>query len=117
MVVCPAICGTVITRYGTDEQKQRWLPDRRRHGTIMVFAITEPDAGTNSHNIITTARRDGDGWVLNGRKIFISGVDEADNVLVVARTEDAKTGKLKPCLFIVPTDAKGFEAPRSRWRS
>ena len=78
----------------------------------MAFAITEPDAGTNTHNITTTARRDGDEWVLNGRKIYISGVDEADNVLVVARTEDAKTGKLKPCLFVVPTDAAGFEAQR-----
>ena len=76
----------------------------------MAFAITEPDAGTNSHNITTTARRDGDEWVLNGRKIYISGVDEADNVLVVARAEDAKTGKLKPCLFVMPTDAAGFEA-------
>ena len=75
----------------------------------MAFAITEPDAGTNTHNITTTARRDGDGWVLNGQKIWISGVDEADHVLVVARTEDARTGKLKPCLFVVPTDAEGFE--------
>ena len=75
----------------------------------MAFAITEPDAGTNSHNITTTARRDGDEWVLKGQKIYISGVDEADNVLVVARAEDARTGKLKPCLFVVPTDAAGFE--------
>ncbi len=109
MVVSPAICGTVITRYGTDEQKQRWLPGIADGTSTMAFAITEPDAGTNSHNITTTARRDGDGWVLNGRKIYISGVDEADNVLVVARAEDAKTGKLKPCLFVVPTDADGFE--------
>src|SRR5687767_3847801 len=110
MVVSPAICGTVITRYGTEEQKQRWLPGLADGTRTMAFAITEPDAGTNSHNITTTARRDGDGWVLNGRKIYISGVDEADNVLVVARTEDARTGKLKPCLFVVPTDAAGFEA-------
>ena len=48
--------------------------------------------------------------MLNGRKIYISGVDEAANVLVVARAEDARTGKLKPCLFVVPTDAEGFEA-------
>jgi alkylation response protein AidB-like acyl-CoA dehydrogenase len=75
----------------------------------MAFAITEPDAGTNSHNITTTARRDGDGWVLKGRKTYISGVDEAKHVLVVARAEDARTGKLKPCLFVVPTDAEGFE--------
>ena len=110
MVVSPAICGTVIARYGTEEQKQRWLPGIADGTGTMAFAITEPDAGTNSHNITTTARRDGDEWVLNGRKIYISGVDEADNVLVVARAEDAKTGKLKPCLFVVPTDAAGFEA-------
>jgi alkylation response protein AidB-like acyl-CoA dehydrogenase len=111
MVVSPAICGTVISRFGTEEQKQRWLPGIADGTETMAFAITEPDAGTNSHNITTTARRDpeGDGWVLKGRKIYISGVDEAKNVLVVARTEDARTGKLKPCLFVVPTDAEGFE--------
>ena len=109
MVVSPAICGTVITRYGTDAQKRRWLPGICDGTETMAFAITEPDAGTNSHNITTTAKRDGDEWVLNGRKIYISGVDEAKNVLVVARTSDAKTGKLKPCLFVVPTDAEGLE--------
>jgi alkylation response protein AidB-like acyl-CoA dehydrogenase len=109
MVVSPAICGTIIARFGTEEQKQRWLPGIADGTTTMAFAITEPDAGSNSHNITTTARRDGDGWVLKGRKIYISGVDEADSVLVVARTEDAKTGKLKPALFVVPTDAAGFE--------
>ncbi|GAA2021470.1 MULTISPECIES: acyl-CoA dehydrogenase family protein [Nocardioides] len=110
MVVSPAICGTIISRYGTEEQKQRWLPGLCDGTGTMAFAITEPDAGTNTHNITTTARRDGDGWVLNGRKIWISGIDEAQNVLVVARTEDARTGRLKPCLFVVPTDAEGFEA-------
>ena len=110
MVVSPAICGTIITRYGTDEQKQKWLPGLADGTGTMAFAITEPDAGTNTHNITTTARRDGDEWVLNGRKIWISGIDEADNVLVVSRAEDARTGKLKPCLFVVPTDAPGLEA-------
>ncbi|MGZ4536813.1 MAG: acyl-CoA dehydrogenase family protein, partial [Nocardioidaceae bacterium] len=110
MVVSPAICGTVISRFGTDEQKRRWLPGIADGTQTMAFAITEPDAGTNSHNITTTARRaDDGGWVLKGRKIYISGIDEAANVLVVARTEDARTGKLKPCLFVVPTDADGFE--------
>jgi hypothetical protein len=109
MVVSPAICGTVITRFGTEEQKRRWLPGIADGTATMAFAITEPDAGTNSHNITTTARRDGDGWVLKGRKIYISGVDEAQNVLVVARAEDSRTGRLKPCLFVVPTDAAGFE--------
>jgi alkylation response protein AidB-like acyl-CoA dehydrogenase len=114
MVVSPAICGTVIARYGTEAQKQRWLPGICDGTGTMAFAITEPDAGTNTHNITTTARRDGDGWVLKGQKIWISGVDEADHVLVVARTEalsedGQRTGKLKPCLFVVPTDADGFE--------
>ncbi len=109
MVVSPAICGSVIARFGTDEQKQRWLPGIADGTFTMAFAITEPDAGSNSHRITTTARRDGDAWVLNGQKVYISGVDEAQAVLVVARTEDARTGKLKPCLFVVPTDAEGFE--------
>jgi alkylation response protein AidB-like acyl-CoA dehydrogenase len=109
MVVSPAICGSIITRCGTEEQKQRWLPKIADGSFIMAFGITEPDAGSNSHQITTTATRDGDEWLLNGRKTFISGVDEADAVLIVARTADAKTGKLKPALFVVPTDAPGFE--------
>jgi alkylation response protein AidB-like acyl-CoA dehydrogenase len=109
MVVSPAICGTVISRYGTEAQKQRWLPGLCDGTSTMAFAITEPDAGTNTHNITTTARRDGDEWVLSGQKIWISGVDEADNVLVVARAEDARTGKVKPVLLVVPTDSPGFE--------
>ena len=109
MVVSPAICGSIITRCGTEEQKQRWLPKIADGSFIMAFGITEPDAGSNSHQITTTATRDGDEWLLNGRKVFISGVDEADAVLIVARTADAKTGKLKPALFVVPTDAPGFE--------
>jgi alkylation response protein AidB-like acyl-CoA dehydrogenase len=109
MVVSPAICATIISRFGTDDQKRTWLP-KFADGTLrMAFAITEPDAGSNSHEITTTARREGDEWVLNGRKVFISGVDEAAAVMVVGRTEDARTGKLRPALFIVPTDAPGFE--------
>ncbi|MGH3727629.1 MAG: acyl-CoA dehydrogenase family protein [Micromonosporaceae bacterium] len=113
MVVSPAICGTIITRYGTDDQRKRWLPSIADGSYTMVFAITEPDAGSNAHKITTTARRDGsaaDGdWLLSGQKVFISGVDEAQSVMVVARTEDARTGKLKPALYVVPTDAPGLE--------
>jgi alkylation response protein AidB-like acyl-CoA dehydrogenase len=109
MVVSPAICGTVIARFGTEGQKQQWLPSLADGTTTMAFAITEPDAGSNSHGITTTARRTGDGWSLTGRKVYISGLDVARAVLVVGRTEDAKTGKLKPALFIVPTDAPGVE--------
>lgn len=108
MVVSPAICGTIITKYGTEEQKHYWLTRLADGSSKMVFGITEPDAGSNSHNITTTARRDGGDWILNGRKIFISGVDQAEAVLIVSRTEDSKTGKLKPALFIVPTDTPGL---------
>jgi alkylation response protein AidB-like acyl-CoA dehydrogenase len=109
MVVSPAICGTVIARFGTDEQKQRWLPGIADGSTIMAFGITEPDAGSNSHKITTTARKDGSDWLLTGRKIYVSGVDRADAILIVGRTEDARTGRLKPVLFTMPTDAPGFE--------
>lgn len=109
MVVSPAICGTIIGTYGTDDQKSHWLPKLSDGSAKMVFAITEPDAGSNSHQITTTARQDGADWLLSGKKIFISGVDQAEAVLVVARTQDNKTGKLQPALFIVPTDAAGFE--------
>ncbi|MEU6259974.1 acyl-CoA dehydrogenase family protein [Streptomyces sp. NPDC047043] len=110
MVVSPAICGTVIARFGTDAQKQEWLPALADGTRTMAFGITEPDAGSNSHRITTTARRDPDtgDWLLTGRKVFISGVDIADATLIVGRTEDARTGTLKPCLFIVPRDAEGF---------
>jgi alkylation response protein AidB-like acyl-CoA dehydrogenase len=111
MVVSPAICGTVIGRYGTDEQKQRWLPGIADGSIVMAFGITEPDAGSNSHNITTTARRDGTDWLLTGRKIYVSGVDRADAVLIVGRAADehGRQGRLKPVLFAMPTDSPGFE--------
>jgi alkylation response protein AidB-like acyl-CoA dehydrogenase len=109
MLVSPAICATVIARYGTEGQKSAWLPRFATGEVRMSFAITEPEAGSNSHRLATTARRDAGGWVLSGRKVFISGLDEADAVLVVGRTEDARTGRLRPVLFVVPTDAPGLE--------
>lgn len=114
MVVSPAICGTVIARFGTEQQKRTWLPGLADGSRTMAFGITEPDAGSNSHRITTTARRDEEtgGWILTGRKVFISGVDIADATLIVGRTEDARTGSLKPCLFIVPRDAPGFQRSR-----
>jgi alkylation response protein AidB-like acyl-CoA dehydrogenase len=113
MVVSPAICGSVIASHGTDEQKQTWLP--KIAGTEnpdykMCFAITEPDAGSNSHKISTTATRDGDEYVLRGSKYYISGVDEAEQMLVVARTGiDESSGRGKLSLFVVDTDAVGLD--------
>jgi alkylation response protein AidB-like acyl-CoA dehydrogenase len=110
MVVSPAINGTIISKFGTEEQKQRWIPGIADGSITMAFAITEPDAGSNSHKITTTARRDGDDWILSGQKVYISGVDQAQAILVVSRAETgtgAKSESLKPALFVVPTDTPG----------
>jgi len=112
MVVSPAINGTIIAKFGTEEQKKRWIPGIADGSITMAFAITEPDAGSNSHKITTTARRDGSDWILSGQKVYISGVDQAQAVLVVGRTlrEDGahKSESLRPALFVVPTDTPGM---------
>jgi alkylation response protein AidB-like acyl-CoA dehydrogenase len=109
MLVSPAICGTLLCRYGSEEQRATWLPALASGEDKMAFAITEPDAGSNSHRISTTARRDGDEWVLSGTKYFISGMDEAGAVLVVARTgTDDATDRAQLSLFVVSSDSPGL---------
>lgn len=107
-VVSPAICASIIQAYGTAEQKVRWLPGLASGEKIMAFAITEPEAGSNSHRISTTATRDGSDYVVRGTKYYISGVDEADEVLVVTRTGTDEHGHGRLSLLVVPTDAPGF---------
>jgi alkylation response protein AidB-like acyl-CoA dehydrogenase len=107
LVVSPAIAGTILARHGTEAQRRRYLPGLADGSTKIVFAITEPEAGSNFHRLGTVAVRDGADWLLSGRKCFISGVDEADHILVVARTGDG-AGRLRPALFLVPTDATGL---------
>jgi len=109
ILVSPAICGELLAKFGTDAQKRRWLVPMAA-GAKMVFAITEADAGSNSHNLATTATRDGDVYRLRGSKTFISGVDEAPAMIVVARTgTDPETGRARLSLFVVDTDAPGLE--------
>ncbi|GAA3523789.1 acyl-CoA dehydrogenase family protein [Nocardioides daeguensis] len=111
LLVASAISGEVIAEFGSPEQKAQWLPRLASGQGRVVFAITEPDAGSNAHEISTTARRDGDAWVLNGTKHYISGVDVADAVLVVARTgTDPRTGGAALSLFVVDTDHPGLVA-------
>ena len=111
LVVSPAIVGTLVGRYGTDEQKERWLPGLASGTTRICFALTEPDAGSNSHALRTSARREGDRYVIDGQKVYISGVDEADAMLVVTRTgEDARTGRGQLSLFVVDTKTEGIDA-------
>jgi alkylation response protein AidB-like acyl-CoA dehydrogenase len=110
MVVSPAICATIIAKFGTEAQKQRWLPRFATGELKMAFAITEPDAGSNSHNLSLTATKDGDVYRLNGSKYYISGVDEAEAMLVVTRSGvDPDTGRGKLSLFVVDTDTPGLD--------
>ncbi|MHA6758296.1 acyl-CoA dehydrogenase family protein [Streptacidiphilus sp. PAMC 29251] len=111
LLVSSAICGEVIATYGTDAQRDTWLPGLASGEGKVVFAITEPDAGSNTHRLSTTATRAGEDWVLRGQKYYISGVDEADAILVVARTgTNAQTGDAELSLFLVDTDAPGLVA-------
>lgn len=108
ILVSAAICGEVITRFGDDAQRRAWLPGLAA-GEKMMFAITEPDAGSNSHRVATRAERDGDVYRIYGTKTFISGVDEAPAVLVVARTgTEEDTGRARLSLLVVDTDAPGL---------
>jgi alkylation response protein AidB-like acyl-CoA dehydrogenase len=112
-LVINSIVVPIIQQHGSEALKQTWLPALAKGSRRLAFAITEPDAGTNTHKISTTARRAGAGWTLRGKKYFISAVDEADALLVVARGEtvDAR-GRATLSLFIVPTDAKGITATK-----
>lgn len=108
-LVIHAICGPILDRYGSEQLKRTWLPGLAAGTKRMVFAITEPNAGSNTHRISTIARRDGEGWRLSGGKYWTSMVDEADAILVVARDGDAdERGRYPLSLFVVHADAKGL---------
>jgi alkylation response protein AidB-like acyl-CoA dehydrogenase len=109
LLVSSAISAEVIEEFGSDELKARWLPGLADGSGKVVFAITEPDAGSNTHKLSTTATRDGDHWVLNGTKHYISGVDEAEAIVVVARTGRDDAGNARLSLFVVEADAPGLQ--------
>ncbi|GGU83016.1 acyl-CoA dehydrogenase family protein [Lentzea flava] len=110
--VSAAICATVLMRSGSDEQKKRWLPGFADGSARMTFAVSDPAGGSNLHRIAAHARRDGDEWVLSGRKVLVSAVDLCDAMMVVARTEDPVSGKPRMALFIVPPDLRGVSYER-----
>lgn len=86
LVLTPIFGGTSIIRHGNEEQKQKWLPGIANGDIEFCMALTEPDAGSNTPNLKTRAEKDGDEWVINGNKMFISGIDRADGMLLIART-------------------------------
>jgi alkylation response protein AidB-like acyl-CoA dehydrogenase len=109
LLVSSAISAEVIAEFGTGDQRKRYLPGLADGSSKVVFAITEPDAGSNTHKLSTTAVRDGDDWLISGTKYYISGVEEAEALLVVARTQAAAGGgKEQLSLFVIPTDAPGL---------
>ena len=111
LLVSAAISAEVIARYGDAAQKQQWLPGLADGTSKVVFAITEPGAGSNTHQLSTTARQDGADWLISGTKYYISGVDEAEALILVARTgTDEVSGRAQMSLFLIPADAKGLVA-------
>src|ERR1700744_3429800 len=109
MVIAPAICGSIIAAHGSPELKQAWLPGLANGTRTMSFAITEPDAGSNTHALTTTSRRDGDDYVIRGNKNCISGPAQADAILVVTRDGDAAPGRDTPMsMFVVPAGSPGL---------
>jgi alkylation response protein AidB-like acyl-CoA dehydrogenase len=108
-VISPAICGNILAHHASDDMKREWLPGIADGTKKMAFGLTEPDAGSNSHNVKTTARRTATGWVLSGQKYYISAIDQSDAILVVARDdEQSLPEKSKLSLFVVPTDTPGL---------
>ena len=95
-----------IWKFGSEEQKTTWLPRMAAGEAIGCFGLTEPDFGSNPAGMRTRAKRDGDDWVLNGTKMWITNGSVADIAVVWAQTDDGLRG------FLVPTDTEGFSAPK-----
>ncbi|MEX2611035.1 MAG: acyl-CoA dehydrogenase family protein [Gemmatimonadota bacterium] len=103
-----ALCMYPIYAFGNEEQRQKYLPGMAAGEIIGCFGLTEPDYGSDPGGMITTARKDGDGWVLNGAKMWITNGSMADIAIVWAKTEKDDARSIRG--FIVPTDAPGFTA-------
>ena len=97
-----------ILAFGSEEQKREWLPKLAGGQAIGCFGLTEPDFGSNPGGMLTTARRDGDDWVLNGRKMWITNGTVSQVAIVWARAEEGIRG------FIIPCDLSGFSAPEQK---
>ena len=94
-----------IWKFGSEEQKQTWLPQMARGEVIGCFGLTEADSGSDPSSMRTNARRDGSDWIINGSKMWITNGSIADIAIVWAQTDDGVRG------FIIPTDSPGFSAP------
>jgi alkylation response protein AidB-like acyl-CoA dehydrogenase len=113
-MVIASIVAPIIASFGSEKLKRSWLPGIAAGTRRMAFAITEPNAGSNTHKVITTARRNDNGWILNGGKYWTSAIDESEAVMVVARDADAapKGQRSALSLFVVPTQSRGITLQR-----
>ncbi len=102
-----------VSRFGSSDQKERWLPKFVSGELIGAIGVTEPDAGSDVASIRTTARPDGDGWVLNGSKMFITNGGIADVVLIAAKTNPDVKGSRGISIFAVEKGTEGFRASRA----
>jgi alkylation response protein AidB-like acyl-CoA dehydrogenase len=100
-------CGKTIRDLGTEEQKQRWLPMICRGEGLVAYALTEPEAGSDASSIRTRAERTGDGWLLNGQKVFCTGSGISELLLVMARTGEAGSAHAGISMFLVDPKAAG----------
>lgn len=103
------IAGQVLVNFGTDEQKKQWLEGIAAGDVVASFALTEPGAGSNPAGLKTKATRDGDDWVINGQKRFITNAPIADLFVVFARTRPADESGNGIAVFLVPADSPGVE--------
>jgi acyl-CoA dehydrogenase len=101
--------------YGTDEQKDRWIDDLAEARRGFAFGITEPEHGSDATHMETRAVRDGDEWVINGEKIWNSGMDAASHDLIFARTSGEAGDGEGITAFLTPTDSPGFEILEFLW--
>jgi len=102
-----------LLNFGSDDQKKRWLPGMLTGDTLTAIAVTEADAGSDVASIRTRARRDGDGWRINGSKMFITNGGTADLIFVAARTHSDAKGSRAISIFAVPRDTVGFSVSRA----
>ena len=99
-----SLCGHAIHAFGSEEQKNEWLPKMASGEAIACFGLSEPDSGSDPSSMRTTAKKDGDDWILNGTKMWITNGSCSDIAIIWAQTDDGVRG------FIVPTDSAGFTA-------
>jgi alkylation response protein AidB-like acyl-CoA dehydrogenase len=108
ILLSPGMIGSILARHGTDEQRRRWLPGLASGAITSAFALTESDAGSNSQHIKTTARRDGDSYVIDGQKTYISSANECDLMMVATRTGTDGHGRARMTLLLIDRDTPGL---------